>query len=191
LQNLSALCSLSLSCGGQGISKAFFNLLHRIPSVSRGFDSPFLQNLQTLNDFSLLRYSSRFSIDFFDLLLIFVNPGSPYLGAPMDRIYPVLLVCLALETVNYSLIFHMTLTTCFLAFLSCSHSCTYSFLKAWLVKIKKGAPSTVKMSVALLVVLPQPRARNLPRDQDPAITRRSPPMRPLHLVEVLPMRQSS
>jgi hypothetical protein len=110
---------------------------------------------------------------------------------PMDRIYPALLVCLALETVNYSLIFHMTLTTCFLAFLSCSHSCTYSFLKAWLVKMKKGAPSTVKMSVALLVVLPQPRARNLPRDQDPAITRRSPPMRPLHLVEVLPMRQSS
>jgi hypothetical protein len=63
----------SLSCGGQGTSKAFFKLLHRIPSVSKGFDSPSLQNLQTLSSFSLLRYSSRFSLDFFDLLLISVN----------------------------------------------------------------------------------------------------------------------
>jgi hypothetical protein len=47
-----------------------------------------------------------------------------------SRTYPALLVCLGLETINYSLVFHRTLTTCFLAFLSCSYSCTYSFLKA-------------------------------------------------------------
>jgi hypothetical protein len=72
----------SLSCRSQGISKAFFKLLQRIPLVSRGFDSPSLQNLQTLRGFSLLRYSSRFFLDFFDLLLIYVNVGSPYFGAP-------------------------------------------------------------------------------------------------------------
>jgi hypothetical protein len=56
------------------------------------------------------------------------------------------------------------------------------------MKIKKGAPSSVKLSVALLAMLPQPRARNMPRDQDPVVIRRSPPLRPLHLVEILPMR---
>jgi hypothetical protein len=74
------LSSLSLSLAA---TNAFFKLLHRIPSVSRGFDSLSLQNLQTLSGYSLLRYSSRFSLDLFDLLLIFVNVGSLYLGAPL------------------------------------------------------------------------------------------------------------
>jgi hypothetical protein len=59
------------------------------------------------------------------------------------------------------------------------------------MKIKKGVPSTVKMLVALIAVLPQPRARNLPRDQNPAVIRRSPPPRPLHLVDVLLVIQSA
>jgi hypothetical protein len=37
----------SLSRGGQGSPKAIWGLLHRIPSVSRGFDSPSPQDLQT------------------------------------------------------------------------------------------------------------------------------------------------
>jgi hypothetical protein len=73
----------TLSCSGQGISKAFFKLLHLIPSVSMGFDSPSLQNHQTLSGFSLLWYYSRFSLDFFDLLLISINVRSLCLGAPL------------------------------------------------------------------------------------------------------------
>jgi hypothetical protein len=51
---------------------------------------------------------------------------------PKGQTCSALLVCLALETVNYSLIFHRTLTTCFLASLSCLvlTRVLYSFLKA-------------------------------------------------------------
>jgi hypothetical protein len=66
----------SLSCGGQGSPKAIWDLLHRIPSVSRGFDSPSPQDLQTLSGSLSPKVFSRFSFDFFNLLLIFVNVRS-------------------------------------------------------------------------------------------------------------------
>jgi hypothetical protein len=73
----------SLSYGGKGSPKVIWELLHRIPSVSRGFDSPSPQDLQTLSGFLSPKVFSRFSFNFFDLLLIFVNVRSPYLGAPL------------------------------------------------------------------------------------------------------------
>jgi hypothetical protein len=60
-------------------------LLHRIPSISRGFDSPSPQDLQTLSGFLSPKAFSRFSFNFFDLFLIFVNVRSYYLGAPLRR----------------------------------------------------------------------------------------------------------
>jgi hypothetical protein len=80
--NLAKLLS-SLSCCSQGSPKAIWDLLHRIPSVSRGFDSSSPQDLQTLSSSLSPKVFSRFSFDFFDLLLIFVNVRSPYLGAPL------------------------------------------------------------------------------------------------------------
>jgi hypothetical protein len=73
----------SLSCGSQASPKESWELLHRIPSVSRGFDSPSPQDLQTLSDSISPKVFSRFSFDFCDLLLIFVNVRSPYLRAPL------------------------------------------------------------------------------------------------------------
>jgi hypothetical protein len=73
----------SLSCGGQCSPKVFWDLLHRIPSVSRGFDSPSPRDLQTLSGSLSPKVFLRLSFDFFDLLLIFVNVRSPYLGAPL------------------------------------------------------------------------------------------------------------
>jgi hypothetical protein len=73
----------SLSCGGQGSPKVIWDLLHRIRSVSRGFDSPSPQDLQTLSGSLSPKVFSMFSFDFFNLLLIFVNVRSPYLGAPL------------------------------------------------------------------------------------------------------------
>jgi hypothetical protein len=66
----------SLSCGGQGSPKTIWDLLHRIPSFSRGFDSPSPQDLQTLSGSLSPKVFSRFSFYFFDLLLIFVNARS-------------------------------------------------------------------------------------------------------------------
>jgi hypothetical protein len=73
----------SLSCGGQGSPKVTLELLHRIPSMPRGFDSPSPQDLQTLSGSISPKVFSRFSFNFFNLLLIFVNVISPYLGAPL------------------------------------------------------------------------------------------------------------
>jgi hypothetical protein len=81
--NLAKPLSLSLSCGSQGSPKAIWELLHQIPSVSREFDSPSPQDLQTLSGSISPKVFSRFSFDFFDLLLIFVNVRSRYLGAPL------------------------------------------------------------------------------------------------------------
>jgi hypothetical protein len=48
----------SLSCGDQGSPKVIWELLHWAPSISRGFDSPSPQDLQTLSgSLSILRYS--------------------------------------------------------------------------------------------------------------------------------------
>jgi hypothetical protein len=47
--------------------KAILGLLHRIPSVSRGFDSPTLRDLQTLVGFLSPKVFSRFLQDFFVL----------------------------------------------------------------------------------------------------------------------------
>jgi hypothetical protein len=80
LQNLSPL---SLSCGGQGSPKAIWELLHRIPSMFSGFDSPSPQDLQTLSGSISPKVFSRFFFNFFDLLLIFINVRSPYLGASL------------------------------------------------------------------------------------------------------------
>jgi hypothetical protein len=75
----------SLSCGGQSSPKVIWDLLHRISLVSRGFDSPSPQDLQTLDGSLSPKVFSRFFFSFFDLLLIFVNVWSPYLGAPLGR----------------------------------------------------------------------------------------------------------
>jgi hypothetical protein len=52
---------------------------------------------------------------------------------------------------------------------------------------------SVAQSIVRMSVLPQvfdlPSLRNLPRDQEPTVIRRSPPPRPLHLVVALLMRQ--
>jgi hypothetical protein len=77
----------SLSCGGQGSLKVIWDLLHRIPSVSRGFDSPSPQDLQILSGSLSPKVFSRFSFDFYDLLLNFVNARSLYLGAPLGCHY--------------------------------------------------------------------------------------------------------
>jgi hypothetical protein len=77
----------SLSCGGQGSPKAIWDLLHRIPSVSRGFDSPSPQDLQTLSSSLSPNVFPRISFDFFDLLLNFINARSLYLGAPLGCRY--------------------------------------------------------------------------------------------------------
>jgi hypothetical protein len=53
------------------------------PSFCRRFDSTSPQDLQTLSGSLSSNVFSRFSFDFFDLLLIFVNVRSPYLGAPL------------------------------------------------------------------------------------------------------------
>jgi hypothetical protein len=63
----------SLSCGGQGSPKVIWDTLHRIPSISRGFNSPSPQDLQTLSGSLSPKVLSRFSFNFFDLLLIFLS----------------------------------------------------------------------------------------------------------------------
>jgi hypothetical protein len=60
-----------------------WELLHRIPLVSRGFDSPSPQDLQTLSGSISPKVFSNFSFDSFDILFIFVNVRSPYLVAPL------------------------------------------------------------------------------------------------------------
>jgi hypothetical protein len=77
----------SLSCSGQGSPKVIWDLLHRIPSVSRGFDSPSPQDLHTLSGSLSPKVFSRFSFNFFDLLLNFINVRSLYLGAPLGCHY--------------------------------------------------------------------------------------------------------
>jgi hypothetical protein len=57
--------------------------------------------------------------------------------------------------------------------------------RQWLVVM------SIIQSIIKISVLPLPSAINLPRDQDPAVIRRSPPPRPLYLVVVLPMRWSA
>jgi hypothetical protein len=77
----------SLSYGSQGSPKVIWDLLHRIPLISRGFDSPSPPDLQTLSSSISPKVFSRFSFDFFDLLLNFINARSLYLGAPLGCHY--------------------------------------------------------------------------------------------------------
>jgi hypothetical protein len=74
------------------------------------------------------------------------------------------------------------------------HSClvlthVWYYWRKWLV-VMSVARSIVRMLVLPLVV-PLPSPRSLPRDHDPAATRRSPPLGSLHLVVILPMRRSA
>jgi hypothetical protein len=102
----------SLSCSGQGSPKAIWDLLHQIPSISRGFDFPSPQDVQTLSGSLSPKVFSMFSFDLFDLLLNFINGRSLYLEAPLGCHYTALNLvynhtsCLAyLKTRFQSLIF--------------------------------------------------------------------------------------
>jgi hypothetical protein len=66
-----------------GSPKAIQGLLQQNPLIPRGFDSPSPQDLSTLSGSLSPKVFSRFSFDFFDLLLIFINVRSLYLGAPL------------------------------------------------------------------------------------------------------------
>jgi hypothetical protein len=57
------------------------------PFISRRFNFPSPQDLQTLRGSLSPKVFSRFSFDFFDLLLNFVNARSLYLGAPIGCCY--------------------------------------------------------------------------------------------------------
>jgi hypothetical protein len=68
-------------------NKILFPIHDRNPSISRRFDSPSPQDLQILSGSLSPKVFLRFSFNFFDLLLNFINARSLYLGAPLGCRY--------------------------------------------------------------------------------------------------------
>jgi hypothetical protein len=91
-------------------------------------------------------------------------------------------------SVDSSWVPHRAFTSCFLALMPCTHS-SLVFLK----EMARGYERRSKHhhDVSASSSDPSANPRSLPRDHDPAATRRSPPPRCLHLVVVLPMRRSA